>query len=71
MELSDKELKVAALENGTVIDHIPSDQLFNVVTLLGLDKLDKSITIGNNLCSHKIGKKGIIKSPIPTSSKTR
>ncbi len=61
MELSDKELKVAALENGTVIDHIPSDQLFNVVTLLGLDKLDKSITIGNNLCSHKIGKKGIIK----------
>ena len=61
MELSDKELKVAALENGTVIDHIPSDQLFNVVTLLGLDKLDKRITIGNNLCSHKIGKKGIIK----------
>ena len=61
MELSDKELKVAALENGTVIDHIPSDQLFNVVTLLSLDKLDKSITIGNNLCSHKIGKKGIIK----------
>ncbi|MCH5328860.1 MAG: aspartate carbamoyltransferase regulatory subunit [Coprobacter sp.] len=56
-----KELEVAALENGTVIDHIPSDRLFKVVSLLGLEKLDKSITIGNNLISHKIGKKGIIK----------
>ena len=61
MELSDKELKVAALENGTVIDHIPSEQLFKVVSLLHLDRLDKNITIGNNLCSKKIGKKGIIK----------
>ena len=26
-----KELQVAALENGTVIDHIPSDKLFTVV----------------------------------------
>ncbi len=55
MELSDKELKVAALENGTVIDHIPSEQLFKVVSLLHLDHLDKNITIGNNLCSKKIG----------------
>ena len=30
-----KELAVAALENGTVIDHIPSDSLFKVVDLLG------------------------------------
>ena len=61
MELSDKELKVAALEDGTVIDHIPSEQLFKVVSLLHLDRIDKNITIGNNLCSKKIGKKGIIK----------
>ena len=59
--MSDKELKVAALENGTVIDRIPSDQLFKVVSLLHLDQIDKSITIGNNLYSHKVGKKGIIK----------
>lgn len=56
-----KELEVAALENGTVIDHIPSDHLFKVVSLLGLDTLQNSITIGNNLISKKIGKKGIIK----------
>lgn len=32
-----KELQVAALENGTVIDHIPSDKVFTVVALLGLE----------------------------------
>lgn len=56
-----KELEVAALENGTVIDHIPSDHLFKVVSLLGLDRLTNSITIGNNLISKKIGRKGILK----------
>ena len=61
MNVEKKELEVAALENGTVIDHIPSSQLFKVVSLLGLDKLSNSITIGNNLASKKIGTKGIIK----------
>ena len=55
-----KELKVAALENGTVIDHIPSDKLFKVVEILNLSELDKAITIGNNFTSKQIGKKGII-----------
>ncbi|MBO7337489.1 MAG: aspartate carbamoyltransferase regulatory subunit [Paludibacteraceae bacterium] len=56
-----KELVVVALENGTVIDHIPSDKLFKVVSILGLDKSEKQITIGNNLTSKKSGVKGIIK----------
>ena len=56
-----KELQVAALENGTVIDHIPSDKLFTVVSLLDLQHLDSNITIGNNIVSKKLGKKGIIK----------
>ena len=54
-------LQVAALENGTVIDHIPSDKLFTVVSLLGLKNSDSNMTIGNNLESKKLGKKGIIK----------
>ncbi|MDO5571991.1 MAG: aspartate carbamoyltransferase regulatory subunit [Bacteroidales bacterium] len=61
MENGKKELEVAALENGTVIDHIPSNALFKVVSLLQLDKLSNNITIGNNLESKKFGKKGIIK----------
>ena len=56
-----KELQVAALENGTAIDHIPSEQLFKVVSLLQLQKLNNRITIGNNLKSSKMGAKGIIK----------
>lgn len=56
-----KELAVAALQNGTVIDHIPSSALFKAVRILGIENLDSSVTIGNNLESGKLGKKGIIK----------
>lgn len=56
-----QELQVAALENGTVIDHIPSDKLFQVVNLLGLEKMTTPVTIGYNLRSAKMGSKGIIK----------
>lgn len=56
-----QELQVAALENGTVIDHIPSDKLFSVVSLLNLPSMQNNITIGFNLKSKKLGKKGIIK----------
>lgn len=56
-----QELQVAAIKNGTVIDHIPSEKLFAVVSLLGLKDMPNYITIGFNLDSKKIGKKGIIK----------
>lgn len=56
-----KELAVAALENGTVIDHIPSNALFKVVRLLGLENTANHVTIGNNLPSKRMGSKGIIK----------
>jgi len=56
-----KELAVAALENGTVIDHIPAQSLFTVVSLLGIENLKSSVTIGYNLDSKKLGKKGILK----------
>lgn len=56
-----KELVVVALENGTVIDHIPTDKLFQVVSILKLDTIDTQITIGNNLGSKKLNKKGIVK----------
>jgi aspartate carbamoyltransferase regulatory subunit len=61
MEDNKQELQVAALKNGTVIDHIPCDKLFTVVSLLGLENMESNITIGFNLDSKKLGKKGIIK----------
>ncbi|MCI9042788.1 MAG: aspartate carbamoyltransferase regulatory subunit [Muribaculaceae bacterium] len=59
--MSKKELAVAALADGTVIDHIPSAALFKAVKILGIEGLDTSVTIGNNLESHRLGRKGIIK----------
>jgi aspartate carbamoyltransferase regulatory subunit len=57
----EKKLKVAALKDGTVIDHIPSDKLFKVVHILHLDSCLNQITLANNLESKKIGSKGIVK----------
>ncbi len=56
-----KELLVSAIENGTVIDHIPAEKTFQVVNLLGLQNASEPVTIGFNLPSKKVGKKGIIK----------
>ena len=59
--MNKKERLLAAIQNGTVIDHIPTEKTFQVVNLLGLENLDSPITIGVNLTSKKINRKGIIK----------
>lgn len=58
---SNKELQVSAIKNGTVIDHIPNDQLFKVINILGLQNYDSTITFGKGYESSKLSKKGIIK----------
>ena len=57
----EKELKVAALKNGTVIDHLPSDKVFKVISVLHLKHYENQISIGINLDSKRLGTKGIIK----------
>ncbi len=55
-------LEVSAIENGTVIDHIPSQSLLKVMKVLGLEhNTTNRITFGSNLESKRIGKKAIIK----------
>ena len=56
-----QELQVAALRNGTVIDHIPSAKIFEVISLLHLQEAQSSVTIGINLVSRKMQQKAIIK----------
>jgi len=56
-----KQLSVSAIQNGTVIDHIPAKNLFKVISILGLDHIDTQITFGTNLESKKLGRKAIIK----------
>ena len=56
-----KELQVSALENGTVIDHIPQGVVQQVLKILGLEECMEPIYMGANLESKKMGRKGIIK----------
>lgn len=56
-----KELIVSAIENGTVIDHIPPKAVLQIIRILSLDESEHQITYGTNLDSKKYGKKGIIK----------
>jgi len=57
----EKHLKVSAIKDGTVLDHIPSDQLFKVIDILNLSDCVNQITFGTNLDSKLLGKKAIIK----------
>ena len=59
--MNKNEMLVAAIENGTVIDHIPSEKAYQVAQLLKLAELDTPVTIGYNFRSKKLGRKGIIK----------
>ena len=58
---TNKELVVSALENGTVLDHIPADKVYKALDILNLKGVENQITIGINLSSRAQGKKGIIK----------
>ena len=56
-----KEMVVSAIENGTVIDHIPTESVYQVIRILGLEKYKDEVLIGNYLNSQKLEKKGIVK----------
>ena len=56
-----RELKISAIEEGTVIDHIPTDAIFKVADILDLENHNGVVSIATNLQSKRVGKKGIIK----------
>ena len=56
-----KEMVVSAIENGTVIDHIPTENVYQVIRILGLERYKDEVLIGNYLTSGKLGRKGIVK----------
>lgn len=56
-----KHLQVSAIKDGTVIDHIPAKDLFDVLTILNFHHMENPMTFGSNLESKKLGKKAIIK----------
>jgi aspartate carbamoyltransferase regulatory subunit len=56
-----KELKIPAIKEGSVIDHIPSRVTFKVMRILDLREFKHVISVALNLKSKTMGKKGIIK----------
>lgn len=56
-----KTLTVAAVEKGTVIDHIPHKKALNILRFLQSHESAFSVHIGLNLSSKKIGRKDLIK----------
>lgn len=61
MKAKDKALQVSAIKDGTVIDHIPSESLFKVITILNLSDYPDMVTFGSGFDSKVLGKKAIIK----------
>jgi len=60
-----REITIAKIETGIVIDHIPAGKAFQIAQVLGLNALAREtgdiIAIGINFDSASLGKKDIIK----------
>lgn len=56
------KLKIKAIENGTVIDHITANKSLHILKILGLpDNETQNVTIAMNVSSSEIGRKDIVK----------
>ena len=62
-EEAKRELKISAIGEGTVIDHIPTDATFKVVEILDLENHKEIVSIATNLQRKRLGKNGILKVP--------
>ena len=56
-----KQMKVDAIENGTVIDHITAGKAVEVFEILDLKNFEKQFFLASNLSSKKYVKKDMIK----------
>jgi aspartate carbamoyltransferase regulatory subunit len=56
-----KELSISAIREGTVIDHIPSEETFNVAEILKLKDSKGIVSVAKGLTSRKSNSKGIVK----------
>jgi aspartate carbamoyltransferase regulatory subunit len=60
--MSDHELRVNKIRNGTVIDHIAGGQALNVLAILGVDAHSgDTVSVVMNVPSDRLGTKDIVK----------
>ena len=56
------ELKIKAIENGTVIDHITANKALHILKILNLpDAETQNVTVAMNVSSSEIDRKDIVK----------
>jgi len=60
--MSDRQLRVSKIENGTVVDHITGGQALNVLALLGIDgSTGEAVSVAMNVPSDRLGRKDVVK----------
>ncbi|WP_121821489.1 aspartate carbamoyltransferase regulatory subunit [Halostella salina] len=60
--MSEHELRVSKIRDGTVIDHISGGQALNVLAILDIDGTGgEEVSIGMNVPSDRLGRKDIVK----------
>ena len=60
--MTKSELKIKAIKNGTVIDHITANKALHILKILNLpDPETKNVTVAMNVSSAEIGRKDILK----------
>jgi len=60
--MSNHELRVSKIRNGTVIDHVEGGQALNVLAILGIDGSGGlGVSIGMNVPSDRLGRKDVVK----------
>jgi len=60
--MSDHELRVSKIRDGTVLDHIRAGQALNVLAILGIDGTGgETVSVGMNVPSDRMGHKDIVK----------
>lgn len=60
--MTDQELRVSKIENGTVIDHVTAGEALHVLAILGIDGSGgETVSLGMNVPSDRLGRKDVVK----------
>ena len=60
--MTDTELRVSKIQNGTVVDHVTAGAALHVLSLLGIDDdSDATVSLGMNVPSDRMGRKDVVK----------
>jgi aspartate carbamoyltransferase regulatory subunit len=60
--MTETELRVSKIRNGTVIDHVTAGEALHVLTLLTIDgSSGETVSLGMNVPSDRLGRKDVVK----------